>query len=115
MRVPTIHVNGTSGEHLRVEWGTIAAQAMLLREMLEKAPVNARDYYPQGPNAYDGAYKELLSMVYAVRNVERELNELVFNIQNEMDAYAGRMGILRVRESEKKTIGFWLDDKGNVR
>jgi hypothetical protein len=58
MIMPTIHINGTSRESL-VSDLEIACNAIAtaISAVIECAP-NARDYYPQGDNAYATAVAE---------------------------------------------------------
>jgi hypothetical protein len=76
MRVPTIHLNGTSRERLTA---SLEAAATLLHAALaalaETAP-NARDYYPQGDGAFEDARKEHEIRVALVEKARREIVDL---------------------------------------
>jgi hypothetical protein len=69
--IPTIHLNGTSGATLRDEY--LAAYDALehAREMLVKATCNARDFYPQGADAY---YKARDERTTALSDIDRALS-----------------------------------------
>jgi hypothetical protein len=76
MQIPTIHINGTSRERLLE--GLVAANDALLKAqqaVAETAP-NARDYYPQGPDAIRAAEREHYSRLTRIINVRQELEEI---------------------------------------
>lgn len=76
MQIPTIHINGTSRERLLE--GLVAAIDALLKAqqaVAETAP-NARDYYPQGPDAIRAAEREHYSRLTRIINVRQELEEI---------------------------------------
>lgn len=74
---PTIHLNGTSGSAL-YDMNVAAAQAMqhALVALGDAAP-NARDYYPQGPGAFEAARREHEHRVERLRAVYHELMDLI--------------------------------------
>lgn len=80
MRAPTIHLNGTSADALLDGW--IAAQEALRGAIadLERLPVNARDYYPQGPTAYTEAANRLQEMTAQLRTMQAEIAAVVEQI-----------------------------------
>lgn len=49
---PTVHLNGTSKEELVQGRIAVIEAAQALRDALQRAAPNARDYYPQGDDAY---------------------------------------------------------------
>lgn len=53
--VPTIHLNGTSGEELARQVKDAADAVYTAIGALRNAAPNARDYYPQGDNAFRDA------------------------------------------------------------
>lgn len=76
MRLPTIHLNGTSREALLRD---IATTVHALREALSalsKGYPNARDYYPQGPDAIGEAQREHEDRMRRVRSVVTELETI---------------------------------------
>lgn len=77
---PTIHLNGTSGDHL-LDAHTAARSALraALAALDECAP-NARDYYPQGDGAFRAAVREHEARVEALRGVDRDLAALAEHI-----------------------------------
>lgn len=83
MRLPTIHLNGTSRQYLHEE---ALASAFALRAAvasLEAMTVNARDYYPQGPDAYAEAAREHRERIERVRQVLAEVYALVDHLDGE--------------------------------
>lgn len=73
MRLPTIHLNGTSQKYLHEE--ALAAYNALDAAVnaLAALTVNARDYYPQGPDAYAEAVREHRERIERVRQVMLEV------------------------------------------
>ena len=56
--LPTIHSNGTGAKGLEAEYRAVRLAIDDAVLMLEKATCNARDFYPQGPGAYEKARAE---------------------------------------------------------
>jgi len=80
VRVPTIHLNGTSKEALLEQ--VVAAQAAVCAALhaLREAWPNGRDYYPQGPGALREAEAEMNSRCARLDSVDRELGALALAI-----------------------------------
>ncbi len=76
MRKPTIHLNGTSKNDLAQGY-CLANEAVrsAMNKLAESAP-NARDYYPQGPGAWEKARDEHDARMEALRKVRSELYDL---------------------------------------
>jgi hypothetical protein len=83
MMLPTLHMNGTSPKDLFAN-----AQMNLdnlrgaLDTMTETGP-NARDYYPQGDQAFQAARAEHEARMTAVRGVINEFNALLEHIADD--------------------------------
>lgn len=77
MRLPTIHLNGTSREYLFEEAVSTAGALRGAITALEAMTVNARDYYPQGPDAYPEAAREHWERIERVRGVLNEVYALL--------------------------------------
>lgn len=77
MRLPTIHLNGTSREYLFEEAVAAAGALRGAIAALEGMTVNARDYYPQGPDAYSEAAREHRGRIERVRGVLSEVYVLL--------------------------------------
>ena len=58
MLIPTIHRNGTSRNALLEQYENAYRKLTEALEALQSVDVNARDYYPQGPEAGIQARKE---------------------------------------------------------
>jgi hypothetical protein len=86
MIFPTIHLNGTSPEMLRDGY-TAARQAVgdAIRAM-EKIEFNARDYYPQGPDAWRQADGEMRLRYTHLSFVITDLEKLEMHCQDAIDA-----------------------------
>jgi hypothetical protein len=56
--LPTIHLNGTGAANLEREYRAVRLAINAAVEALERATCNPRDFYPQGPEAYEQARDE---------------------------------------------------------
>lgn len=82
MRTPTIHLNGSSREHLFEACAeALGALRRALRAMDDVSP-NGRDYYPQGPEALSEALREHTSRCERIRSVLAELEQIAEAIQD---------------------------------
>lgn len=82
MMLPTIHNNGTSKRAL-IEANCEASSALRLAlEALAAACPNARDYYPQGPGAFNLAMREHEARIGKLRDVYKELEALTIAIDD---------------------------------
>lgn len=77
MRLPTIHLNGTSRQYLHEEALATSAALRAAVASLEAMTVNARDYYPQGTDAYQIASREHRERIERVRGVLSEVYALL--------------------------------------
>jgi hypothetical protein len=74
--VPTVHLNGTSKETL-MDQITDAAQALrLAMEAIREAAPNARDYYVQGPNAFQEVQRQHCARINRLADVYTEYMEI---------------------------------------
>ena len=89
MIIPTIHLNDTPGVRL-LEQVCDAANAVsnALGNLCESTP-NARDYYPQGNEAFYKARDEHDARCAKLREVRDELRTLAEEISNAIDAREG--------------------------
>lgn len=76
MKTPTLHLNGTSREHLQDPINDAYSAGMAFLRALEAMSPNARDYYPQGPEAFGIAVREHEERYAAVKKVMAELVEM---------------------------------------
>ena len=56
--LPTIHMNGTGARALADEYRALRRATEWAIEALVNATCNARDFYPQGPGAFQRAQQE---------------------------------------------------------
>jgi hypothetical protein len=83
---PLVHMNGTGHDTL-IEGYLAAASALSdALDALQAAAPNARDYYPQGDDAYRQARAEHDRRANALRQVQAELQMLAENVQEQIDA-----------------------------
>lgn len=80
MQKPTIHLNGTGRDSLIEQQCNAARSLRAALEALGEAAPNARDYYPQGGDAYPAARAEHESRVSRVRAVLEEVEALAEEI-----------------------------------
>lgn len=79
--LPTIHLNGTGAktifdENLEAMHAICDALAVI-----EKMEFNARDYYPQGPEAYTAARAERNTHVEALRQAKEHFMQVAMHAQ----------------------------------
>jgi len=85
MRLPTIHLNGTSADTLLDEyWAALDALQKAI-EVLQDAAPNARDYYPQGDGAFHEAAREHKARLAALHGVLAEVRDLANHVQEQID------------------------------
>lgn len=86
MRVPTVHLNGSSGERLLDQaHDAVAALRVALDALCEAGP-NARDFYVQGESAALEAQREHEARVKALRTVRDEMTKIRDGVQEQIDA-----------------------------
>ena len=76
MRVPTIHLNGTSQESLMEALEQASGKVQEAIDALSEVAPNGRDYYPQGESAINEAVDEHRSRVKRMQAVFDELIEI---------------------------------------
>lgn len=82
MRRPTVHLNGTSRQALQDGYRGARHALRKAEEALAEAAPNARDYYPQGPEAYPEAAREHADRLAALRRVREELHDIEEHLAN---------------------------------
>jgi len=85
LAMPTIHLNGSSPNRLLEELMEAHHALAVARDMLAGAAPNARDYYPQGDDAFRRARTEHNARIAALVEVIGEIAE----IAEAIDAQAG--------------------------
>jgi acyl-CoA reductase-like NAD-dependent aldehyde dehydrogenase len=76
MRIPTIHLNGTSKDAIASAIEEAVAALRAAAEKLGETAPNGRDYYPQGPEAIGEAVREHASRMQRLATVQTELMEI---------------------------------------
>jgi hypothetical protein len=85
MLIPTVHLNGTTGEALRDQYTDAAIAVQKAINALCVAGPNARDYYVQGPDAGFAAQREHEARVKVLKGVRDELAAIAEGIQDQLD------------------------------
>ena len=76
LMIPTIHLNGTSRESLTEGYEkAVEAMAAAIAAVGGTSP-NARDFYPQGSDAFNQAAVQHQARMVRLREVEQELQQL---------------------------------------
>ena len=78
--VPTIHLNGTSGASLKAEYYAAYEAIDAAVEALAAATCNARDFYPQGADAYYKAREERAEAFDKLRQVQHYAGKILMAI-----------------------------------
>lgn len=90
MMKPTIHLNGTNWEALlEQQASTMTAISNALQALRNSAP-NARDYYPQGPEAFHTADLEHRARVSKLELVFTEIEAIAEHVMEAGMARAAR-------------------------
>lgn len=76
MTFPTIHMNGTNPRDLLEDQMRATGSVLQAIHDLENAGPNARDYYPQGPGAFEQAVREHATRVARLVLVRKELEQI---------------------------------------
>ena len=83
---PTVHLNGTSGEHLSSIYDAArTALQSALRAVVETYP-NGRDYYPQGPMAISTAMAQHRRRVERIEDVLVEMGRICESVEEQVEA-----------------------------
>lgn len=90
MILPTIHLNGSSPEALLDQNMAAGRAIQAALTALQAAAPNARDYYPQGGDAYATELREHTDRVAALHRINEDLLTLCDHLANEIDARATR-------------------------
>jgi hypothetical protein len=85
MLIPTVHLNGTSGEVLRDQYSAAATAVQKAIDAICDAGPNSRDYYVQGPDAGLAAQREHETRVKTLKVVRDELGAIVEGLQDQLD------------------------------
>lgn len=76
MTLPTIHLNGTGKDSLCAGYDNAADKLEDFCDAWGAIEFNARDYYPQGDEAWSSALKEREEMAGKIREVQAYLQRI---------------------------------------
>ena len=80
MQLPTLHLNGTSGESLINALCEASSKLDDAYNALKQTAPNGRDYYPQGPEALTKATEEHRSRLRRLDAIKDEIDQLTLAI-----------------------------------
>lgn len=83
--IPTIHLNGTSGDTLQKEYHEAYKAINFAIEAFCNTTVNGRDYYPQGDHAYRQARNERDEAFTKLKEVQSYVEEMLVGILDQTD------------------------------
>ena len=83
--VPTIHLNGTSGDDLQREYHEAYKAINFAIQALRDATCNGRDYYPQGDYAFYNAREERQEAFIKLKEVRSYVEEMLVGILAQTD------------------------------
>lgn len=86
MLAPTIHLNGSHGPYLLEEYQTAADALAAAIDAVQSITVNARDYYPQGPDAFPAASKRRAEMLAQMHALREEVCDAMLSVSDAIDA-----------------------------
>jgi hypothetical protein len=76
MTLPTVHLNGTSGDDLLLANREARRAVRVAYDALRETAPHGRDYYPQGDDAIQHAVDEYRSRLAALQGVMTELDAI---------------------------------------
>lgn len=92
MKKPTIHLNGSSPTHLIASYVSAAGALREALRLVGETQPNARDYYPQGDDAFKIAAEEHRLRASVLELVLSDIRELHEHVVDEVDRQqAGRV------------------------
>jgi len=80
MTLPTIHMNGTSAKMLLEGYDTAMEKLQDAMDSISKIEFNARDYYPQGPGAFEQAREERIALMQRLQQSYDDLQTIAVHI-----------------------------------
>lgn len=85
MRIPTVHINGTSGLELFDQVVDVSRAVENAIDKMRDAWPNARDYYVQGGAAWGGCMNEWTTRMGKLVEVKEELDEILEGISGQLE------------------------------
>ena len=83
MKIPTVHLNGTSKAALLSELHDAHTLIQAAQVALGNVTVHGRDYYPQGPEAYAEARAEMDARKAKLESVRQDIYSMYQTIAGE--------------------------------
>jgi hypothetical protein len=83
MTLPTIHSNGTSHKDLTEGYDKAASALYGFIDAWGEIDLNARDYYVQGPDAYQQARDERMGINQKIREIKSYLYEIRMSLYSQ--------------------------------
>lgn len=80
MRLPTIHINGTHRNNLLEELSKVSSTLGDTLYAMRRASPNARDYYPQGQEAFAEAVSEHAGRIERINSVAAEIEAMIEHV-----------------------------------
>lgn len=77
MIFPTVHLNGTSKNQLERSYQDAYAAVLRAECAAQKIEFNERDYYPQGPGAWEEAKRQAQEVAGHLEAVQCYLGEII--------------------------------------
>jgi len=90
VQIPTIHLNGTSGEVLRHQHRTAVEALRRAVEAICDATPNGRDYYVQGDEAGRAAQRAHEARIASLRQIREELETITRGIETQLEGRRSR-------------------------
>jgi hypothetical protein len=90
MKTPTLHLNGTGAKMLLEGYNRARRAIFDAHEALRAVEFNARDYYPQGPEAWPAARDEMGARFQALDGIRRDLEAIELSIMDQEDERTAR-------------------------
>lgn len=86
MRIPTIHLNGTSPDVLLKQCDTVGKALREAMDALESAAPHPRDFYVQGDNAFNEALSEYSHRKATLQQILKDYQAMHLGLRQQQDA-----------------------------
>lgn len=86
MLIPTVHLNGTSGQDLLEQQQAVLDALRAVREAMVAAMPNGRDYYPQGEDAIGEAREAFRKQYYIIGDMILAFDAVMMGIDDQINS-----------------------------
>jgi len=86
MIIPTVHLNGTSGQDLLEQQQAILDALRAVREAMMAATPNGRDYYPQGEDAIGEALEAFRKQYHIIGDLILDFDAVMMGIDEQINS-----------------------------